>query len=658
MKTRRKIIVTGGLLLAIILAVAALLLLMPKQTRMRSYAATYNTAGLGMGIDVAAAQEVNEFKTTYQVFDLSKIQNLDAGQVTFNKSTSNAISTTDVKTVATELGAKTEFSAGVEFPIGAVGVGLSLNSNLKYGNYIYKYYYMLDHKVERYQRYLFNSTEQSTYAECYTPKFLQDLNNLESGNLTYKEFFQRYGTHIVGKATYGGRLNAAYSVATNEVAIQSSVEAALEGAFSAGITDDIKAKITGAISEKLSMSFTQTDIDTEFSVRAWGGSVVMGDSLEGFKTGYDKWCDSFNNDSQSVIIDYPKDGLVPIWELLPSDYAHLSSAMESECKIYYNATVEKVLEPFRWLDLGVDYKGDGTADKPYLIRSEQDLKDILGSNDTENTDKKDWGPDKHYALANDITLTGTNWEPIGGVKNVSAFCGTLNGRGYSIRNFTEQIDYSGVSKKEGNSLEEGNRLYFGLFGQIGKEAIVKNLAFENVNISIVGPGVNNSSTRVMVGVLAATFYGKAQNVSVVSGSCTYTKCTNGVSYVGGLVGLASGATFENCINKAALFSGRYAAVVGGICGYAKSSRFYNCINYGSLTARCTAYSSYAAAGGIIGQTCSKTSNVCDDKCISKGKIDIYTFSSSNVTSTYYPKKDLRDSPGNLCAMTNGKDLSY
>lgn len=635
MKTRRKIFVTGGLLLAMLLAVLAILL--PKQKVQRTYAAEYDLTGLGMGIDVATAKELNEFKTTYQIFDPAKIQNLDWGKTTLNKSESKTISTTDIKKVVTELGAGVDASVGVEFPIGSVGKSINVNNALKYSTYAYKYFYVLDHRVERFQRFLFNSNEQSTYADCYTSAFLTDLNNLQSGIISYNSFFQKYGTHVVGKAVYGGRLDAVYSVVSNEIAIHPSVETAMKDTVSLGISDDLKLKITSGINTKLGMEFTQSDIETNFNVSARGGSVPMGNSINGFNTGYENWCKSFNDDSQSTIIYYPQDGLVPVWRLLPSGYSNLASAMESAYNAYYNSAANDVLEEFKSLNLNSSYQGTGTADNPYLIRSEQDLKNIPNK-----------GMNRHYALASDVTLTGTDWEPIGGVDKTNTFNGTLNGRGYKIKNLSEDVTYD--NKEVEVAINGGNkRIYFGLFGDVGSYATIKNLAFESVLISIEGPGANNDQTRVMVGVLAATFYGKAQNIKVISGACTYTKLTNGISYVGGLVGFASGATFKNCVNCASLFSGRYSAAVGGICGYAKNSEFNNCTNYGSLTARCTAYGGYAASGGMVGQSYSSTSNAFNS-CNNYGTKKTYTYSSYKLSATYYSN--------DFCAMTNGKDLAY
>lgn len=635
MKVRKKLFVVVGLLFAIIL-VATALLFMPRKNAHRSFAATYNTAGLGMGIDVVNAKEVNEFKTTYQIFDTNKIENLSAGQVTLNRSVSKAISTTDVEKVAKELGVDVNTSAGVEFPLGAVGKSLSLNSSLKYDKYTYKYYYLLDHKVERYQRYLFNSNEQSTYADCYTPKFLQDLSNLDGGILSYEDFFRRYGTHVVGKAIFGGRLNAAYTVATNEVAFQSSVEASMKDAASAGFTDDLKMRMTNAIGAKLGMSIAQSDIETEFNVRAWGGSAVMGNSLQGFNTGYEHWCNSFNNDSQSVIIDYPQEGLVPIWRLLPSDYAHLSSAIEGKYQNYYNKYADELLAPFRLLKLADNYTGSGTADDPYLIRRADDLQKI-----------PEKGMDRHYALANDVTLSGTRWNPIGGVEKTNSFRGTLNGRGYKICNLTEIVTYK--NKEDEKPINgKDRRIYFGLFGDIGSGATVKNLSFENVNVSIQGPSVNNSGTRVVMGILAATFYGRAQNINVLSGSFSYDRCTNGSSIVGGIAGLARNATFVNCSNSAKLLSGRYSSYVGGICGYASISTFNDCNNRGSLQANCTFAGGYASCGGIVGMSGKNLANTYNN-CSNSGALKARAYKDWACSGT---------TTAAICAKSNGPDLDY
>lgn len=650
MKTRRKILISCGALLSATLAVTALLV--PKGLVGQRAAAevfVYDTTdALGKGVDIVGAKSAADYKKEDLIFDRQKIQELDSGRIGSHSSYGGGYASTDIREVASYFGVDLDDPAHAEIPLAQLKNAIAKNGS-DYSDY--RYFYGIEQRYDSYQSFLFHCTEQSTYADCYTSAFLADLNGLENGNKSYgdfEEFFKKYGTHVIGSVVYGGRFGASYSVMSDEIAFYPAVEHAMTIAIHDAVEyidggkspDDsiwfnIKPYLTDAVNSVSDLSYVDSDYDVGFRTYSDGGGVTKGLSLNLYVNNRQNWLNTLNDDTV-VAVSYPQGGLVPVWDLLPSDYANLSSAMEESYNRYYRTAADELVAKYQSKN-NFEAEENGTRSNPYLIRSEQDLKDIEAK-----------GLDKHYALANDIELTGTRWNPIGGAKNIEAFTGSLDGRGFAIKNLCEKVDYTALSKSEAKKIEAGNRLYFGLFGKIGEDAVVKNLTFKNVNISIAGPTVNNKNTRVMIGVLAATCYGTVQNVSAVNGVCCYSKCTNGASYVGGIAGLADGATFENCVNRIALFSARYSAATGGICGYAKDCKFANCVNYGNLTARCTAYGGYAAVGGMAGQTCSGSANVFSG-CGNYGSFDTYTFNRHNVSAKYRS--------GSLCEMTNGRNLS-
>lgn len=113
---------------------------------------------------------------------------------------------------------------------------------------------------------------------------------------------------------------------------------------------------------------------------------------------------------------------------------------------------------------------------------------------------------KTYILMNDIDLAGKNWTPIG------VFNGTFDGNGHKIKNMTVQA-YSA-----------------GFIGGLNMGAIVKNVYFENANVSNLG--INN--TNFASGVIAATTPGSTRIIN-----CKVTGSVAGGYYAGGLLGLRS-----------------------------------------------------------------------------------------------------------------------
>lgn len=226
--------------------------------------------------------------------------------------------------------------------------------------------------------------------------------------------------------------------------------------------------------------------------------------------------------------------------------------------------------------------GLGTAARPYLISKESQLK-AIGTVDMS----------AHYRLTSDITLSNSEWVPIGGLynqNNTDLFQGTFDGNGHTISNLKRFADISEVN----------NRIYFGLFSRIGNLGTVKNLTMRDCNIYMTGPSVNNANTRVFVGCIAGFVQGTVSNVTV-GGICSYDVCTNGMAYVGSVAGVATSAKISGCTNRAAITGGRYSSGAGGIAGHSSYTTFTNCTNYGVITAKRTVWGGSAAAGGIVGE---------------------------------------------------------
>ncbi len=170
--------------------------------------------------------------------------------------------------------------------------------------------------------------------------------------------------------------------------------------------------------------------------------------------------------------------------------------------------------------------------------------------------------DKKYILMNDIHLGGStanHWTPIG--KQGAAFTGVFDGNGKSIH---------------GLYLNNTSGEYQGLFGYLGDDAVVKNVALRN---PVIYGGKN-------VGAIAGFSGGaKIQNCSVIGGS------VKGTDKVGGIVGeIVRYAYIEGCVNDAAVSADNN---VGGIAGVGSESSIFGSYNRGLVS------STGSNVGGII-----------------------------------------------------------
>lgn len=157
-------------------------------------------------------------------------------------------------------------------------------------------------------------------------------------------------------------------------------------------------------------------------------------------------------------------------------------------------------------------------------------------------------------LGADIDLSNVDWAPIGTAD--APFSGTFDGQGHKITG----LKIEGVEQA-------------GFIAYAGENTIIKNVIFENVNIS---------STKYAAGVVCS-----ANNHGLVLSNIEITGSIYGKSYAGGIIMDAANITIENCINRADI-SSNYAA--GGIAAWLEGAdtKVSNVVNYGKITGNTTA----------------------------------------------------------------------
>ena len=253
-----------------------------------------------------------------------------------------------------------------------------------------------------------------------------------------------------------------------------------------------------------------------------------------------------------------------------------------------------------------------------------------------NTGEDDFTGKTIY-LEGDIDLTNIKrnetWTSIGTEEH--PFNGTFDGKGYTIKN----LNIVETEAKEGKA-------YLGFFGY-AKDATIKNVTFENVNINVECLDIDHSQGHI--GAVAGSVEGKciienvtvkgdvkvestvtangASRVAVVAGGNSYGDVTmknvhviaNEGSYLkannnlGALAGQLQGkSVFENCSSNIDVTGTKFFA--GGIIGLAAGDQlFTNCHTTGDVTitaGRSGKAHDHYRVGGIAGGWADGAKNVC------------------------------------------------
>lgn len=306
----------------------------------------------------------------------------------------------------------------------------------------------------------------------------------------------------------------------------------------------------------------------------------------------------------------------------------------------------------------VPLSGNGSQQNPYLITSPDDwnaLSDFMAASGKDMEGK--W-----FSITADINFASQTCKPIADT-GAAQFQGIILGNGHAIKNVAITTA----------------KTYSGLFGTIGKSAIIRDISFEGTITSaytytggIAGKlygtleNVENHidviSTKANSGGIAAYGYTGAHlnNVKTYStvqtgGSTvgaffsttsaqpgiTYINCQNystikvtasSASNIGGYVGVGAPALFSGCLNDCK-FEFATPANITAVAGFVANPtsttdtlryEFLNCVNKSPITAK-------AKIAGFTGMITSGKTILSFDSCINYG--DITALSTTNASSS-------------------------
>lgn len=244
------------------------------------------------------------------------------------------------------------------------------------------------------------------------------------------------------------------------------------------------------------------------------------------------------------------------------------------------------------------FDGKGTAEEPWLLKTREDVRKF---SDMSNNARMTFAG-RYVVLNNDIDCGGDTIVPV--CKDKAAklvFEGNFDGRGHTLDNFrvlgvaffTSETATGTAVPGQVNPKDEGSYYYSGLFGNVGKAGVIRNLT--------VGSRADIQSFQYG-GAIAGGSEGLIENCRNYARVRTYFSCS------GGIVGyLKAGGIVRGCYNNGFIAVNAYNA--GGIAGQAQQGRIEKCENTGEIAAYWfnpyQKEGSQYCAGGIAGN-CDRT----------------------------------------------------
>lgn len=284
---------------------------------------------IGNSINVAKASKYGDFVTANNVLDTNYIDNYASIRTSTSQTTTvinsycyesktevyNALNTNYSIEYKTSLNKILDtFSAAVNNKF-KVGFETSLDNYLNtiYANYNVKRV----NGSEWFDKYNSDTTREE-FMNNLDCDYLVDLVRVYNGKLSYNDFFDAYGTHLIVYCELGCNLDIMYEVGTNSLNYSSTLTSNLTGNSGISINKiaSIGIDLENSISKKYNM--TETNTKTNFSCVQEGGIVFTSITQDTLVENYNEW--ALNCDKYPTIVNFKNngEGLIPLYELIPS----------------------------------------------------------------------------------------------------------------------------------------------------------------------------------------------------------------------------------------------------------------------------------------------------------------------------------------------------
>jgi uncharacterized repeat protein (TIGR02543 family) len=310
--------------------------------------------------------------------------------------------------------------------------------------------------------------------------------------------------------------------------------------------------------------------------------------------------------------------------------------------------------------------GSGTAQSPYIIKTDEDLNTVRSFVGTAHSDK-------HFRMGGDVDLTtylsgkSDGWNPIGN-STTTTFAGNFHGGGYKVTGLTinrTSMDYVGLFGYSTGSIDslgvEGTSITgkTDVGGLIGCNAGTVSSCHATVNVTganaggLIGYNTDTVSSCYATGNVTGTDNAGGligySYIGAVSSSCYATGNVTAIYRSGGLIGYNVNSTVSKCYatgNASSTYASSSTTSSGGLIGYSISGAVSNCYATGSasVSSSSSSYSSYRNVGGLIGYftgaadktvTCCYSTGLPAGTATNKGASIGYCNDASYISACYY-----------------------
>lgn len=311
------------------------------------------TTGVGRTINLVKHENVdyNQIKYDNPIFDLDWLSTQTKIKININQVTNQISHENSFENIVADFEEKANYSGSISLGssiFSATADAKFYDENMNYSDYTYQYYSSYSKKIELYSYELPNvHANTALYRRYLGDDYYFDCEDFLNGDLDRNTFFDRYGTHLVAKAVFGGSFDINYSMASNRYDVWDELFDPLASYINNSLYYQVgtSSSINFDPFNNFSFSTSRAIQRLSFTVRGGSNSIEIQHAQE-IPTAFNTWSSSVS--SSPKIIKIPSNGLIPLWEFLPVPYynTEYKNYFIEQYMLYANAYEEILLDVY------------------------------------------------------------------------------------------------------------------------------------------------------------------------------------------------------------------------------------------------------------------------------------------------------------------------
>lgn len=332
------------------------------------YSVTSNgtdVTGLGYSVDAVTAPylDAKHMKDGAPVFEVNWLK------AQIEKGTHNATNTTNTasysgsnyntmkKAYADEMQFSNSVTGQCDVFTASLSSGYETSTTMNYASTASQYYFRLHSEYEKYTYSLPGYTaDRALYQANFGANYVNDMAKLLNNQMTADAFFGRYGTHIVMKGIYGGKIELHYSALSNKIDVGNAYKNKIDSALKISNTEMGSADTKFTFDLQTAIGRSTESVSEMFRAKAVGGNAFEGVGIQNLNSHFSSWIRSVGD--RPALIGATSDGLVPLWDILPTAYD--TSANAAKVKALYNTYAQN-----HYPDAGINRNFAGLTENTY-----------------------------------------------------------------------------------------------------------------------------------------------------------------------------------------------------------------------------------------------------------------------------------------------------